>query len=257
MKTLRLSSAVLALLILGISVPAQQIAGKHRKVFSGGGNTWTLVQTKFWDSGSVGTGGGTCSSTATTCNVTVASVGAGHLLLCVGMYSNSSQLNLSAGCGTETWSHCAGANGCSFFDGANAVKIGLDASYVLSATGSETSFTCTLSAVAGGFNACAVLEYSWSGATKTFDTSNGGISSNCTSCSGQALTIGGSKDAIVQVGLPLQNLTSIAGGAGYSGSFFDGVGFGSAVNTTTGTAPTWTQSPIGDVVVMAIAFSGS
>jgi len=227
------------------------------KASGGGGGTWSLIQLKYNSSAGGGTGGSGCAVSTTTCTVTVSSVGAGHLVVMVPFSGSSAGTSIawSAGSG-ETWTHCGGTNGC-LFAGANAGAV--DAAYVLSATGGETSFTCTVASAPPSYFACAIFEYAWSGATIAFDASNGAYTSSCTSCSGIGLTLSGSKDVIIQVGLPAQSLTAISGGAGYTNpqQFYDGAGQAGAINTTNGAAPTWTQSPAGPNVAMAIAFKGS
>lgn len=228
-------------------------AGSVAPVGGGGGGTFAVVQQKYIDSQGSGNGGGTgtCANNATACTVTVSSIGAGHTLIAGSLvFRTAGSSTLSSVTGGETWTHCAGTNGCAF---GNTGWGWLDASYVLSATGSETSFTCNVSAAAGGYLACFVIELSYSGSSVSFDTSNGGNNTSCTSCSGVALTLGGT-DAIVQIGIPEDALTAI--NLSYTGTFNSGAGVAYLINTTNGTAPTWTANA-GQMAKMAIAFKGN
>lgn len=240
------------LLILALLAQSIPFPGPGMSHSAGGTPTWSLVQAKWYDSTGSGTGGSSCSAGTSSCTVTVSSTGAGHLLVAITAFSDASTRSLSSVSGGETWTHCAGTNGCNF----GTSPLWTDASYVLSAAGGATALTCNLSSAASDYIACIVLEYAWSGSTITFDTSNGGSDNYCTSCAGQALTIGGSKDVIIQVGVPLNSLTAITGSYTTPG-LFHGAAVAGMINTNDGTAPTWTQDSSGLVAIMAIAFSGS
>lgn len=217
-------------------------------------STWSLVQFKWNDSNGSGTGGGTCSGSGSTCAVTVSSIGAGHILLAFGLSSITSGNVLNSISG-ETSTHCAN---CSQFDG----SIGsIDARYVLSAAGGETSITCTLNAAAGGYNGCGIVEYSYSGPSASFDVAGSAVDSACTTaCAAQSLTLSGSNDAIVQIASPANALTTFSGAA-YTNpkQFYSGVGIAGAINQSSGTSPgNWNQTGgAGTVLVVGIAVKGN
>jgi hypothetical protein len=260
---------IIALLVCSKPTLAQvRIPGRGGTAPSSGG-TFALVQFKFFDTNGAGTGGNSCraagigSGSGSVCTVNVEPVGAGHTLIAVGFSGNLTVRTLSSVSG-ETWTHCAGANGCSFGSiGGTAFLfqdlrgIWLDASYVLSATGGEETLTCTLSGTSAGYIACGIYEYSYSGASVSFDTSNGTTDFSCTTCAGIALTLSGSRHLIVQAAVPIKPLSAISGSYTNPAKFYDGVGNAGWVNATDGTAPNWTGSPAGLVTVMAIAFVGN
>jgi hypothetical protein len=262
-----LGKIVLIIALLACSKPASaqvRIPGRGGVAPSSGG-TFALVQFKFFYNNGFGTGGNSCRAGGSVCTVNVSPVGAGHTLIAVGFSGNLTVRTLSSVSG-ETWTHCAGANGCSFGSiGGNGFGhmteplrgIWLDASYVLSATGGETTLTCTLSGTSAKYIACGIYEYSYSGASVSFDTSNGATDSYCTTCAGIALTLSGSRHLIVQAAVRIKFLSAISGSYTNPAQFYDGVGNAGWVNATDGTAPNWTGSPAGLVTVMAIAFAGN
>jgi len=155
--------------------------------------------------------------------------------------------------------HCAGTNACAF---GNTTTGKADAWYVLSATATgQTTVTCNFSANnwSGAYNSCSVYEYHWSGASITFDTSNGAVDATCTTCAGVALTLGGTTDVIIQtaITIPGSGVTAISG-TNYTNpkQFYSGTGDAGWINTSDGTAPNWTQGS-STLTVMALAFKGS
>lgn len=218
-------------------------------VHSVGSSSFTLVQLKYRDSLGGGTGGGTCSTSGTTCSVTVSSVGAGHSLIAFSMYGHTGQVTLSSVNG-ETWTSCPTCAGGQSGNGFT------DAKYVLSATGGETSFTCTADITPTGYNSCGIVELSWSGSSVTYADSNKASDTSCTSCAGIALTVSGT-NAIFQMGIPAQSLTAISSPYSTNAQFYSGSGEAVSLNTSSGTAPTWTGSPSGTVSVAAIALKGN
>jgi hypothetical protein len=99
---------------------------------------------------------GTTSSDAcsgTTCTLSgLTAIGAGHLLIAALLEDSSGSAITISSINNETWTHCTGC-------AKNGTSAGVDASYVLSATGSETSLLMTISATQTGWNFCA-YEYS-------------------------------------------------------------------------------------------------
>lgn len=89
-----------------------------------------------------------------------------------------------------------------------------------------------------------------------FDTINGVYdSSNCTSCTGTALTMNMYNDAIFTFAVPDNTLSAVSSPYVADQSFPGGSGMAHVLNTTSGTAPTWTQSPTGPMVSGAMAIS--
>lgn len=248
-------AALLASLILAFT--PQEVLKRGTPISTGAGGTWSSTQLKFRDSAGNGTGGGTCTAGGTTCAVTVASVGANHLLVAFMLYvsTSGSALTVSVASAGETWTHCSS---CAFLATGGSGN-GTDAAYVLTAAGGETTVTCTISSATNSYLSCGVFEYAWSGSTRTFDVSNGGLDATCTSCTGQVLTLTGTSDVVMQFAVPEQTISAITGGAGYTNpqQFYGGNGIAGAINTTNGAAPTWTQAPTGRVTVMAMSFKGT
>lgn len=165
---------------------------------AGGGVTYSLVQEKF---------NATCSSSSTTCAVTVSSTAAGNLLV-VGYegVSANSTTDLSSVSGGGTYVHCSNCYSKDLSSGNGDVS---DMGYVLSATGGVTSITCNLFASIGHGWFCFAVEYHRSSGSWAFDT--GGANSHtaaCTACAGVTLT-GGSNDTIVQIASPSGTPSSI------------------------------------------------
>lgn len=223
---------------------------------SGGGGTLAFVQLKFYDSLGGGTGGSACNNAVnSSCTVTVSSVGAGHMLAAFVALANPE--TFTGVSGGESWTHCAGSNGCAF--GSVAGGGYTDVWYVLSTTGGETSFTCNLSGTDSLYQGCGIMEFSYSGSSVSFDASNGNSNASaCSSCAAPALSLTGTKDAIVQIGIPNNSMTAITSPYSTHAQFYSGVGMAIAVGLTSYTAPTWTQSgTAADVATMAIAFKGN
>jgi hypothetical protein len=228
---------------------AQGMVVRRKPVAAAGAGTWTLVQIRYYDSAGGGSGGSACDSTGTTCTVTTAAPGAGHKLVAFAMYSSPTAKTL-AGVTGETWTHCASCAG-----GGDTAGF-LDAYYVLSATGGETSFTCTASGTLSGYNSCGIAEFAWSGASAAFDAGVVALDASCTTCSGGGvLSLTGSSDAILAIGMPANSLTAVSIYTPQL-SFPSGAGIATLLNTTNGADPSWTHSASGAVSVMRIALKG-
>jgi hypothetical protein len=228
---------------------AQGMVVRRKPVVASGSGTWTLVQVRYYDSAGGGSGGSSCDSTGTTCTVNASSVGAGHKVIAFAMYSSPTSKVLSSVTG-ETWTHCASCAG-----GGDTAGF-LDAFYTLSATGGETSFTCTASGALSGYISCGVIELAWSGASAAFDVGIVALDASCTTCSGGgALTLTGSSDAILAIGMPVNSLTAVTIYTSQL-SFPSGAGIAILINTTNGADPSWSHSASGAVSVMRIALKG-
>src|SRR5215472_10498182 len=95
-------------LLLTLALLASTCAAQGLTVLGAGNTRWTIIQSKFWDKNSQGTGGGTCVNSGTTCVVNVSSVGAGHVL--IGYMWSSNASNGFSSISGETWTHCAACN---------------------------------------------------------------------------------------------------------------------------------------------------
>jgi hypothetical protein len=205
------------------------------------GATWALVHSASNASCSAGT----------TCTVTVTSTGAGNLLVGTVLVGNTG-LTISSVSGGGTWTHCGT---CQMF---NATAGGTDASYTLSSTSGATSIVFTLSASnSGGAWVAAVLEYSYTAGPISFDAaSTRNQSTASASQAGVALTLTGSNDVIVQTATEQSSASAISAPYTQPALFPSGDGVAGAINTASGTAPTWTATS-GQAGLMGIAFKES
>lgn len=178
-----------------------------------------------------------CSGT--TCVLSPAATGAGHILI-IGLAAqlpNRTISTLSAGCGS--WAHGASQAG------SNVNGASTDAQYCLNSTAGVTSITVTL---AGGSvtNVAELMEYSFTGASVAYDTSNNVLNSVNTNRVGVDLTaLTGTNDLLYQViALTSGGISPTAISGAYTSANDFGVkyGFASAVNTVGGSAPNWTFS---------------
>jgi hypothetical protein len=227
------------LLIIALLFAQVRVPGPGGLAPGSGSPTWSFIQEKRNEAC---TGG-------TACAVTVAGIGAGNLLVAA-MITGSSLLLSSVSGDTNAFTHCGGgSNSCNANGGAGNV----DASYLLSAAGGETTLTCNRAAGSdGGFYACRIYEFHYSSGTATFDAANKASGSTCTSCTGVALTIS-TNDVIVTTMAADQTLSAISGAYTQGQDFTDGIGSAGAMNTSVGTAPTWTQAPTGTTQAFALA----
>jgi hypothetical protein len=194
--------------------------------------TFTLVQAKV---------NGSCASA--NCNVTVTSTGAGHSII-VGVVMNSN-VTISGVIGGGTYTLC-GAN-CQKGNGTTGFT---DMAYTLSSTSGTTTIEIDLSAGSSG------VAYAWelsSTSTITFDVGNSILqTTNCTSCTGASLTLTGSNDfiaAIASCGGTCSAVTPYTA----DNAFTAGDGQAHSLNTSSGTAPTWTQSPTNPIALASLA----
>lgn len=190
---------------------------------------------------------GSCSSSSTTCAITVTSTTAGDAGVVEINYGHTAQVNVTGVTG-GTWVVGTGcATSCSSFD--STASGGISGGYTLSLTGGSTTITVTVS-VAPSFGWSAEFrEASFNNGPLLVDkTGNKAITTNTVNPTGVALTLTGSNDFIVQGVVYTTTCTAI------SGSYTNLSGLVSAVlvNSTSGTAPTWT-CPSGNGALNAIA----
>jgi hypothetical protein len=183
-----------------------------------------------------------CSTS--TCTVSALSaVGAGHLLIAVLLEDGASIQTLSSING-ETWTHCTS---CTSTNSTHEV----DASYVLSATGGETSFQMTLSGSAG-WNFC-IYEYATTTANFTLDGTpcKGTVSAAAPNACNA--TISGSSDVILSALVWSGSLTGVSAPFG---DFVESDGNGTAdhINTNSGTGASFTPTTSGTGPEFTIAF---
>lgn len=212
----------------------------------GGSNTFTLIQHKDFDNSGSGTGGGTCATSGTSCQVTTSSTGTSNIIIVWTITGNNTTVNSpSASTSQGTWTHCAS---CNVFDGAAGHA---DAWYVLASTSGATSVTCNTNTADGAYLGCWAGEYSCSPGPCTVDNSNTATNASCSTCAAPSLSITGTKDLFVQAIVPGSNATAI-NGAYTNPADFPGGNFGvaGAINQTTYSAPNWTTG--GAASVMAV-----
>jgi len=203
---------------------------------------------------------GSGTTTTTTCTIAgLSAIGARDLLVVADdMFSFSGTSN-SATDGTNTYSHCSNCN-----LGDSVALVRTDMWYVLSAasTAGSTTVTVTRSGSLGGF--CYFAEYSYSGTAAAVDASGSADSTAALTHGGIALTLTGTNDAVVQgtvTGSGAATISSIASGgsASYTSPFLhpntQRSAMAGALNTTDGSAPTWTLSGSARSVTAAMAFS--
>jgi hypothetical protein len=200
--------------------------------------TWALVSSTT-----------STSNTGTSCNLTITSTGAGHLIVVIPTSTSTSQLSISSISGGGTYTICN--SGCQDFD--STLGGGVDGiAYVLSSTSGVTSITCTLS---GSASATYEIEYEFSYTASSIALDTDGTRTDTSgngTFAGVTLSPTGSNDVLLQACYPTNTATAITT---YTGTFPGGIGFGRLLNSTSGTAPTWTVSSGGRAAMAAIAFT--
>jgi hypothetical protein len=193
-----------------------------------------------------------CSGSSNTCAVTVTSTGTGHFGVILWLTANSTSASSISGGGSWTIPASCKIN----------VTFTSGCAYILSLSSGVTTITMTWSTSACG-SPCSIFFYeeSFTGSSVSLDNgSSGGLGTvNNTSSSstppGVALTLSGANTAIFQVILQGNgSATAISGSYNLDlGGAFQGSA--SALNTTNGTAPTWTFSASSTGIGSAIAIS--
>ena len=221
-------------------------------------SAWSVVQHTLSDD-PVG-----CQGIAT-CAITIPSTASGNVLVysITGYRTDTATVTYSSMTGGvgETWAECTACRTTENYSGTNNLTNII--SYTLRSTAADTIITMSFGGTGSSFNdtAVEVWELKWTGSTKAFDVGGAtAIGTACTSCTGQALTLTGANDVILQMINPENTCTAITGGAGYTTYAYFGTtypaGFAGAINTTTSTAPTWTCTS-GKAAVSAMALAGS
>lgn len=188
-----------------------------------------------------------CTAFSTSCATTVASTGAGNVIVMGVRLANSTTITSTSGGGTSVLCGVTCQNG-------NSASGFVDVAYILSSTSGVTSITLNF----GTSTSADVFIWEVSSTTTvTLDTSSSALrTANCTSCAGVGLTLTGANDAIFTVAACAQTCSAISGGytADPATPWPNGNGMARLINTTTGTAPNWTQAPTGNLATAAIAF---
>jgi hypothetical protein len=200
--------------------------------------TWTLVHN------SANTA---CVTSSTTCNITTTATGTGNVIIIV-MNIGDTTSTIQSVSGGGTYSLCA-ASACHASDA--TVTKSLDIAYTLASTSGTTTITVTRNGGTIGWG-CRALEYSFTNGPVVLDVV--GVrdqSTNSASPAGVALTLSGTNDVIVQA-LFGSTPTAISGSYTNPATFQSNTGYGGWINTSDGTAPTWTQTAA-HAVLTAIA----
>jgi hypothetical protein len=253
---------------------AAQVTGSVT-VNQAGNITTTVVQHAFAGDASGCNARLTCTL-STTAGVTKLSqaIGSGHLLLLTIVGEGTSNFPVpgtpscnSSGCGT--WVHLSGGNnGAGYCANQFLIETGhrffTDCWGVYSTTSGSTSLTVPFTDSAGASDITNMdlflIELSCSGpcTNNTLDVQASVqlASSNCTSCTGPSLTLSGSNDVVIQVASFQENYAGI--GSPYDIEDAD-TNSANAVayrlNTNSGNAATWGQSPAGGGIFSAYAIS--
>lgn len=194
---------------------------------------------------------GACTSTSTTCSVTVSSTGSGHAII-VMERSQAASITISSVSGGGTYTQCTTCAGSQ-----TQAATSTDIFYTLASTSGTTSITVTRSA-SGSAWACEVAEYSvTAGNTIAYDASNNvNDSTGAISQPGVALTLGGTNDVITQAAgiSSTQTINSVSSpytvldpspAATYM--------FVESINTSSGSAPTFTLGASNRLEASALA----
>lgn len=175
------------------------------------------------------------------------SIGNGHLLEITTITANNVTLT---GIGSGgSFVHCTNCHG------GNATVGFLDAGYVLSSTATAGPVSFSFSSSSGTVYACSIREYSFTLGSTSLDTSASTFlgSGGSPPCYGQALTLGGTNDVIVQVGSFTTSVSAISSPYGHL-DIESGAGFAENLNTSSGAKPTWTTTGCAAQGYFGIAF---
>jgi hypothetical protein len=178
----------------------------------------------------------TACANSTTCAVTVTATGSGNALGLIAFPINN--VTISSISGGGTWASPSGCNTYSSSDGT-----GQACAYSLSSSSGATSITVTFSGASGG-GQIEFLEFSFTAASVVLDPGatpanarNSGATQE-TPVPGPALTLTGTNDVIMQGMAPSTSASAI--NLGYTGFFNNGYGTAYLLNTTNGSAVSWT-----------------
>jgi hypothetical protein len=255
----------LALVLMVAPIQAVQVQQVLANAVSGPPPTWTMVQ--HVDAIAMAEPTHCTNATPSVCTVPLTqALGSGNLVVVLtgSNTSNNSGANITittiaAGACSGSWQIPAATNG---NDGGGSTTSG---AYCLSdATNSgSTNLSVTISHVLSGGDVgyVEVIEYKWSGSTIALDGTPANTTNTAsTSPSGQAQTLTGSTDIIVQwIVAANGDITAVSGS--YTNPFAvsanTNMAFAGVLNTSSGTAPTWTLLNSHASGVVSMAFKGS
>jgi hypothetical protein len=186
--------------------------------------------------------------TSSPCAVTTATTGTGNLLY-VGMSTSNSGITISSISGGGTWVHPGSCSASEPTGGGGSS----DVAYMLSSTSGTTTVSVTLSGAPGAV-VITFAEVAYGGSMALDVCGTRVQPTAATSVAGVALTLTGTNDIMFQVVNPAGSCSSVSGS--YTAWFNAGAGSAYLLNTTSGTAPTWTCTS-GTAALSAIAFKES
>jgi Putative Ig domain len=192
-----------------------------------------------------------CGTSVSTCAVTMTATGVGHALLVMAQFQDTATAisSVSGGAGFVVCSNCHATD-------ATAVR-GIDAAYATYATSSVTTVTVTFSATCTAAQV-EVVEYSYTGDALAFDVSGNAVRAAATSISGVGLSLNTVPSSSFSNHVIIQGISSggtVSAVTTYTNpaDFSTNAGTAGLINTTSGTAPTWTTTSA-RAVVAAMAF---
>lgn len=202
---------------------------------------------------------GTCSGSS--CSARVPTTSSGDLLYAVALPKNAGLkiTGMSGGAagtlnsGPTAWYHPAGdgrnsAASCAASD-SNAGST--DCSYVLVSTAGATAIGFTLSGTSGG-GTCFVIEVGYTNGPIQAELPIEADQSASSTPAGVTLWLGGANDFVIQAINGQNSISAVSGGYSITGS---GPAVAYLSNTTTATAPNWTESTSGTAAVTGIGFA--
>lgn len=238
----------LVAIICALALSAQgQILVRRGPLGTGAAQSWTITHETYCDTSTCA--GGSSGLASTTPTVTIPSTTAGNVLMVWLATTNGVQVKItSVADGGDTFV-APGASCQAFTSGAGSV----DGAYTLSSAGGKTSVVITVSPAASSFVAAYIVEFHPSNAA-TFD---GCKAASDTASTGPPIPSGLSvtgTDAIVQVALPTNSITAIAGPyTANATGIADGYGAARAINLSSYSVINWTQDVSGTVSVGAMS----
>lgn len=240
---------ILLSLALNVAAPAQMLQSISNSKAAASSASWTFVQLgQGWASGAHLQAD--CAGGGAACTVPLSSTGSGHLLAIVGYAgTNVTISSINAG---GTFVHCSN---CQQFQ---ALTGTIDAGWVLSSSSGVTSIIVTFSGNHAGAHV-AIYEASCSGGTIAKDSNAAGTGSgtNASASSpytGQALTLSGTQDFIVAAGVSDLDVTAAASPYNTNFNSVNGAGISYILNSTSGTAASWTAAGATKATFAALGF---
>jgi hypothetical protein len=179
-----------------------------------------------------------CTGGGTSCVLAVSSTGSGHLIVIGFAATGANTKVITSVSGGGTYTHCTACT--ASISSPNSAAS--DISYTLNSSSGATSITVNYTSTGTAF--VEMMEYSFSGSSIALDVGNAVNNTTNTLRGGVSLTaLTGTNDLLYQViAAPGVSVTAISGAYTSATDFGTGNAFAVAINTATGTAPTWTFS---------------